>query len=117
MPFPTSHRGEPPGSGHLGVVQATIQLLHYYYIPSIKKLNKRSERTASGFATDSRKFATDVREFADRVREDSRGFARVREDSRPIREFARIREDSRPIREFARINENCSKDSRGLSKS
>ena len=28
MPFPTSHGGEPPGSGHLGVVQATIQLLH-----------------------------------------------------------------------------------------
>ena len=41
MPFPTSHGGEPPGSGHLGVVQATI----HYYIPLIKKLNKRSERT------------------------------------------------------------------------
>ena len=38
-------RCEPPGSGHLGVVQATIQLLRYYYMPSIKKLNKRSERT------------------------------------------------------------------------
>ena len=53
MPFPTSHRGQPPGSGHLGVVlyiSTTIQLLHYYYrhTASIKKLNKykRSERTA-----------------------------------------------------------------------
>ena len=73
MPFPTSHRGEPPGSGHLGVVQATIQLLHYYYIPSIKKLNKRSEEKKCWYSRGGRSGRKVRRARKKKERKDRRG--------------------------------------------